>query len=290
MAFRTWIPSLLLLLAGALPGTVQAQASTPPPAQQAQAKQQAPASTATASPAAKPKPPAPPLARVAVASSFAGVARTLAADYRKQSGHRIDITVASTGKLYARIRDGAPFDLLLAADADTPRQLADEGLADPDTLHDYAIGRLVLWSSNPAQVADGETLLRKGTITQLAIADPRLSSYGAAARETLDYVRRWAVLQPALVVEEDSGKAAQRVASGDVPLGLLPRALAQEADRKRQGSGWDVPANWYGGPIVHSAVLLEHGHGNAAARGFLKYLQSPAARKKIEAAGYDTAP
>ena len=225
-------------------------------------------------------------ARIAVAANFAEAARQLADDYGRKSGHRIEISSASTGKLYAQIVNGAPFDVLLSADDTTPRKLDDEGLADATTLHDYAIGRLVLWSRDPQRVKDGETLLRKGAIERLAIANPELAPYGAAARDALHYVRRWEELKPKLVMGENVGQAAQFVVSGAAPLGLLPRSLVLEARKTTPGSGWEVPASWHA-PIVQSAVLLTRGERNPAARGFLKYLQSPAAKKKIHGFGYD---
>jgi molybdate transport system substrate-binding protein len=269
---------------GAAPG--KPQAATPKIANVAAVT---PATLPATPPAtSKPKPPPPPpTARLAVAANFADVARQLGKAYAKQSGHRIDISSASTGKLYAQIHNGAPFDVLLSADATTPRRLAEEGLADAVTLQDYAVGRLVLWSRDPGLVTDGEALLRKGHIERLAIANPDLAPYGAAARETLNYLRRWSELQPKLVLGENVGQAAQFVTSGAAPLGLLPRSLVMAAGKHgKLGSGWEVPANWHS-PIVQSAVLLQHGARNPAARGFLKYLQSPAAQKQIHALGYD---
>lgn len=258
---RNWFVGLLLALAGLLPAAAQAAAAAA-------------------------KPVAPGVARVAVASNFAEAARKLAADYAKHSGQKIEISSASTGKLYAQIVNGAPFDVLLSADAETPRRLVEEGLAEGATLHDYAIGRLVLWSRDPARVKDGEALLRRGAIERLAIANPDLAPYGAAARDALDYVRRWEELRPKLVLGENVGQAAQFVVSGAAPLGLLPRALVQEARKTTPGSGWEIPASWHA-PIVQSAVLLKRGQRNPAARGFLKYLQSPAAKQRIHAFGYD---
>lgn len=225
-------------------------------------------------------------ARVAVASNFADAARQLAVDYGRQSGHRIEISAASTGKLYAQIRNGAPFDALLAADDTTPRKLVAEGLADGATLHDYAIGRLVLWSRDPGMVKDGEALLRRGHIDRLAIANPELAPYGAAAREALRHVGRWDALQPRVVMGENIGQATQFVVSGAAPLGLLPRSLVMEARKTTPGSSWEVPASWHA-PIVQSAVLLKHGEGNAAARGFLQYLRSASVRARIRTLGYD---
>lgn len=258
---RNRLAGLLLALASLLPIAAQAQGA-----------------------AGKPSKPA--VARVAVASNFADAARQLAAAYGRQSGHRIEVSAASTGKLYAQIRHGAPFDALLAADAETPRMLVEEGLADGDTLQDYASGRLVLWSRDPSRVKDGEALLRRGAIERLAIANPDLAPYGAAARESLDYLRRWEELQPKLVLGENVGQAAQFVVSGAAPLGLLPRSLVQQARKGHPGSGWEVPASWHA-PIVQSAVLLQRGERNPAARGFLKYLQSPAAKQRIRSFGYD---
>ena len=236
-------------------------------------------------PPVTPRPP-PVTARIAVAANFADVVRTLAAEYGRRSGHRITISSASTGKLYAQIHNGAPFDALLSADASTPRLLVNEGLAEGNTLQDYATGRLVLWSRDPALVRDGEALLRQGSISKLAIANPELAPYGAAARETLQYLRRWNELQPRLVIGENVGQAAQFVASGAAPLGLLPASLVLPARGRPAGSSWTVPAAWHA-PIVQSAVLLRHGRGNAAARGFLRYLQSPGVRAKIRTLGYD---
>lgn len=244
----------------------------------------APALSAT--PAARPRPAAPVTARIAVAANFADIARALASDYGRRSGHRITISSASTGKLYAQIHNGAPFDALLAADASTPRLLVDEGLADASTLQDYATGRLVLWSRDPNLARDGEALLRRGNITRLAIANPELAPYGAAARETLLYLRRWNELQPRLAIGENVGQAAQFVASGAAPLGLLPASLVQTARGRPAGSSWEVPTTWHK-PIVQSAVLLRHGRNNAAARGFLRYLQTPAVRARIRTLGYD---
>lgn len=225
-------------------------------------------------------------ARIAVASNFADAARQLAAEYGRQSRHRIEISTASTGKLYAQIHNGAPFDVLLAADAGTPRKLVAEGLADGATVHDYAIGRLVLWSRDPATVKDGEALLRRGRIDRLAIANPELAPYGAAARDVLQRVGRWDALKSSLVMGENVNQAAQFVVSGAAPMGLLPRSLVVEARKTAPGSGWEVPASWHA-PIVQSAVLLKRGQGNAAARGFLQYLRSAPVRTRIRALGYD---
>lgn len=225
-------------------------------------------------------------ARVAVASNFGEVARVLAGKFHAQSGQDIGISTASTGKLYAQIHNGAPFDVLLAADDTTPRTLVAEGLADATSLHVYATGRLVLWSRQPDRVVDGEALLRGGDFNKLAIANPELAPYGAAAREVLRRLDRWDALRSRIVLGENVGQAAQFVFSGNAEVGLLPRSLVMTAERKVHGSSWLVPREWHA-PIVQSAVLLMRARDNAAARGFLQYLRSDEARRVIRAHGYD---
>lgn len=225
-------------------------------------------------------------ARIAVAANFTEVAHLLAQQYTRLSGNRIDISAASTGKLYAQIRNGAPFDVLLAADAATPKRLVDEGLAVRSSLHDYAIGRLVLWSRDPALIDGNGDALRNRSFPRFAIANPELAPYGAAAREVLQHVGRWEALQPQLVLGENVGQAAQFVFSGNATAGLLPRSLAQESQRQVGGSSWLIPASWHR-PITQSAVLLNRGRDNPAAIGFLDYLRGDDARAIIAAHGYD---
>lgn len=227
-------------------------------------------------------------ARVAVAANFTGVARELAADYAQESGHTIRISSGSTGMLQAQVRNGAPFDLLLAADAATPRQLVSDHLADGASLHDYAIGRLVLWAPDRDLSSDGEKMLRHESLERMAIANPALAPYGVGARETLQHVGRWDALQARLLVGENASQATQFVASGASPQGLLPRSLVLELVRQgKEGTPWLVPAEWHA-PIVQTAVLLHHGRGNTAAIGFLRYLRGERARARIREAGYDS--
>lgn len=225
-------------------------------------------------------------ARIAVAANFTPVAQLLAEQYEQHSGSSIQISAASTGKLYAQIRHGAPFDVLLAADNTTPQRLVDEGLAVRASLYDYATGRLVLWSRDATLIKDGERLLREHEFGKFAIANPELAPYGAAARDVLQHVGRWQAFKPRLVLGENVGQATQFVMSGNAQAGLLPRSLVIEATRQTGGSSWPVPASWHR-PIIQSAVLLDRGRDNPAAIGFLHYLRSDAARRVIEAHGYD---
>ena len=225
-------------------------------------------------------------ARVAVAANFSAVAQRLAQQYQQQSGNHIGRSSASTGSLYAQITQGAPFDVLLSADASTPRRLVQEGIAVRASLFTYATGRLTLWSRQPDKVSDGEALLRSGNFKKLAIANPQLAPYGAAARDVLQHLGRWDAVQTKLVIGENVGQATQFVLTGNADVGLLPLSLTLAAQRQVGGSSWSVPQAWHR-PIVQSAVLLKRGSENVAARGFLKYLATDAARKFIREQGYD---
>ena len=226
-----------------------------------------------------------PHARLGVAANFTEVAHLLVRQYTGQSHDRIGISVASTGKLYAQIRNGAPFDILLAADNTTPQRLVAEGLAVRSSLYAYAAGELVLWSSDPTLASGGEVTLRHHAFDKFAIANPQLAPYGVAAREALQHIGRWDALKPHLVFGENVGQATQFVMSGNAQAGLLPRSLVMQSQRQVGGAVWPVPPDWYH-PIIQTAVLLEHGEDNPAAIGFMQYLRSEPAHRIINAHGY----
>ncbi len=221
---------------------------------------------------------------VAVAANAAEVVETLAAEFERESGHRVRVTVGSTGKLYAQILHGAPFDLFLAADQKRPRLLVEEGLAVEDSRRTYAIGRLVLWSLDAA-MAVGEDLLRDGSFRRLAIANPDLAPYGAAARETLRELRLWESLRPKIVLGENVGQAFAMAASENAELGFVSLASVLSSRNEREGSYWEVPERFHT-RIRQDSVLLDRARDNPAARDFHEFLETPAALKIIESFGF----
>jgi molybdate transport system substrate-binding protein len=223
-------------------------------------------------------------AHAAVAANFAAPAKLLAERFRAASGERISISSGSTGKFYAQIRNGAPFDLLLSADDETPLRLENEALAVPGSRFTYAIGKLVLWSPIPGFVDDKGEVLRSGRFNRLAIANPRLAPYGHAARQVLEKLGLAASLQGRLAHGENIAQTFQFVASGNAELGFV--ALSQLTEGSAPGSRWRVPAALYD-PIRQDAVLLVHGERNPAARQFLEFLRRPDSRQLIRLAGYD---
>jgi molybdate transport system substrate-binding protein len=223
--------------------------------------------------------------QVAAAANLAGTIRKIAAAFQRDTGHEAVVAIGSTGKLYAQIRNGAPFEVLLAADAGTPRKLEAEGFAQAGTRFTYATGQLVLWSATPGVVDDRAAVLRVSPQGKLAIADPKLAPYGAAAIETLQNLRLLAAWQPHIVQGENIAQAYQFAQTGNARLGFVALSQVMEDGRIARGSGWIVPAQLHA-PIRQDAVLLKKGVGNPAATSFLTYLRSDHARMLLRAAGY----
>jgi molybdate transport system substrate-binding protein len=221
---------------------------------------------------------------LAVASNFSSTARVLAERFEAESGHRLRLAYGATGKHYAQIRHGAPFDLFLAADAERPRRLEAEGNAVAGSRFTYAIGQLALWSPQAGLVDPDGQVLSAGDFRHLAIANPRLAPYGLAARQVLERLQLWQGLQSRLVLGENIGQAFRFVHSGAAELGFVALSQIMAGGRPIGGSHWRVPTAMYD-PIEQQAVMLRD---SPASRGFLDYLRSEPARAIIRAHGYQT--
>lgn len=225
-------------------------------------------------------------AQLAVAANFAAPAKQLAERFERESGHRLSISTGSTGKFYAQVKNGAPFDLFLAADSETPRRMEQENLAVAGSRFTYSLGKLALWSPAAGMVDPQGEILRRATWRRLAIANPRLAPYGAAAQQAMERLGVWPALQDKLVLGENIAQAFQFVSSGNVELGFVAYSQIREPGKAVAGSFWLVPQSLYE-PIRQDAVLLARGNDNAAARAFLAYLRSAPALDVIRAFGYD---
>jgi len=218
---------------------------------------------------------------VAVATNFAPTCRAIADAFSAATQHEVVISDGSSGKLFAQIENGAPFEVFLAADAERPRKLEEGRHAVAGSRFAYALGRLALWSAREDFVRD-ESVLRGDAFQHLAIANPELAPYGAAARDVLQRLGVWERAGPKLVRGEDVGQTFQFVSTGNAELGFV--ALSQLTP-DRGGSRWLVPAGLHA-PIEQQAVLLTPGRDDPAARAFLDFLKGAAARDLIERAGY----
>ena len=224
-------------------------------------------------------------ALIAVASNFLETAQQLADEFERQTENDLIITSGSTGKLYAQITQGAPFDVLLAADQERPRRLEETGAAVKGTRFTYARGRLALWSSDDARAIRDSTALEPGRFSTLALANPDLAPYGAAARQALDRLGVWENVAGKIVFGENIAQTFAFVATQNAELGFVALSQVLSQRNRNGGSRWDIPISLYD-PISQDAVLLRHGGDNAAAIAFLDYLQSAPAKKAIRAAGY----
>lgn len=224
--------------------------------------------------------------QVAVAANFSAPMQRIAADFEQATGHQAKLAFGSTGKFYAQIRHGAPFDVLLAADDETPAKLEKEGMAVAGSRFTYSIGRLALWSAKPGYVDDKGEVLKQGAFKHLAIASPKLAPYGAAAVETLNRLGLQAALQPKFVQGENIAQTFQFVSTGNAELGFVALSQVIEGGKLKRGSAWIVPPGLHA-PIRQDAVVLARGRDNPAALALMKYLKQDQARAIIKAYGYD---
>jgi len=224
--------------------------------------------------------------QVAVAANMAAPMQKIAADFAAASGHQAVVALGSTGRFYAQIRSGAPFEVLLAADDETPAKLEQEGLAVAGTRFAYATGRLVLWSADAGTVDAQGQVLRQPPRGKLALADPKLAPYGAAAMEALTKLGLLGAWQPHIVQGENIGQAFQFAASGNAALGFVALAQVMADGKVTRGSAWIVPANLHA-PLKQDAVVLKPGQGQPAALALVAYLKSDAARATLRGYGYE---
>jgi len=224
--------------------------------------------------------------QVAVAANFAGPMETLAAQFQRDTGHKAVVASGATGKFYAQIRNGAPFEVLLSADDETPARLEAEGHAVARSRFTYAVGRLVLWSAKAKYVDATGAVLKTGDFTHLAIANPKTAPYGVAAVAVIDKLGLTARLQPRLVQGENIAQAFQFASTGNAELGFVAQAQVWRDGKFTAGSGWIVPATMHA-PIRQDAALLTRGAKNPAAQALLDYLRTDKAKALIRAYGYE---
>ena len=224
--------------------------------------------------------------QIAVAANFTAPARALAEIFARTTGHEAKLSFGATGAFYTQIKNGAPFDILLAADDERPIRLEKEGDTVPGSRFTYAIGQLVLWSAKPGFV-DGEgAVLKGGKFNKIAIANPKLAPYGAAAVETMDKLGLAAALTPKLVTGESIGQTYNFIATGNAELGFVALAQVLDGGKMKSGSMWVVPAKYHA-PIIQDAVILKRAAANPAAKAWMALMRSPNTQDFIRSYGYE---
>jgi molybdate transport system substrate-binding protein len=223
---------------------------------------------------------------VAVAANFTAPMQRIAQLFEQDTGHKALLSIGSTGNFYAQIKNGAPFDVLLAADDETPARLEKEGLAVTASRFTYAVGKLVLWSKRAGFVDDKGAVLRAGNFQRLAVANPKLAPYGVAAVEVLTQMGVMPAVLPRLVQGDNIAQAYQFVFTENAQLGFVAMSQVMLEGKLSQGSVWVVPTHLYT-PIRQDAVLLAKGRNIGAAQALMTYLRSDKAQAVIRAYGYD---
>lgn len=222
--------------------------------------------------------------RVAVAANFSDAIQAIVTRFEAQTGHRVILVSGSTGKHYAQIKNGAPFEAFFAADEARPMRLEREGLAVRGSRFTYAQGCLLLWSPRQNFVDAEGRVLEARTWRHLAIANPRLAPYGMAAREVLEALGLWHAVQRRLVIGENIGQAWQFVQTGNAELGFVARSLVQRPGMPVGGSYWEIPQTLYH-PVEQQVLLLTQ---DPIAQAFLEFVRGEEARAIIRAYGYHT--
>jgi len=225
---------------------------------------------------------------IAVATNFSNTMDALESDFEDSTGHNLVVVNGSTGRLYAQIINGAPFDIFLAADTHRPTLLIEQGHAVAESHFTYAIGQLALWSTDPDLVGqDGLSLLQDPKIDKLAIANPALAPYGAATQHILNEMLPDNDEDDGIqiVMGENIGQAFLLAQTGNAQLGFISLSQIRGSEEAQTGSWWIIPATQYPA-IRQDVVLLNRARSNAGAREFLAYLASERARTIIASHGY----
>jgi len=223
--------------------------------------------------------------QVAVAANFTAPMKVITAAFEQETGHKVSAAYGSTGKFYAQITNGAPFEVLLSGDDTTPTKLVKEGAAVAGTQFTYAIGTLVLWSAKPGFVDDQGQVLATGNFKKLAIANPKVAPYGAAAREVLTGLGLLAKVEPKFVTGENIAQTFQFVSTGNAELGFVALSQVMKDGKIAHGSAWVVPGKLHQ-PIRQDAVILNKGKCNPGVIALMEYLKGDMARAVIKSFGY----
>jgi len=221
---------------------------------------------------------------VAAASNFKLPLSILADKFSQNTKHKINLIFGATGKHYAQIKNGAPYDIFFAADSLRPKLLETEGTALAGSRFTYALGKLALWSPEVNYVDNEGRILASSNFKRLALANPTLAPYGKAAQQTLIELGLWDRLKTKIVRGENIGQTFQFVKSASAKLGFIAYSQISNPDNNLQGSFWLVPQKLYQ-PIEQQAVILTD---SQAAQDFIKFIKSKQALQIIHSYGYDT--
>ncbi|UFH51295.1 molybdate ABC transporter substrate-binding protein [Pseudomonas sp. KNUC1026] len=223
--------------------------------------------------------------QVAVAANFTAPIQAIAQSFEKDTGHKLVAAYGATGQFYTQIKNGAPFQVFLAADDSTPAKLEQEGETVKGSRFTYAIGTLALWSAKEGYVDDKGEVLKKNSYEHLSIANPKAAPYGLAATQVLNKLGLADTTKAKIVEGQNITQAYQFVSTGAAELGFVALSQIYKDGKVTSGSAWIVPSELYD-PIKQDAVILSKGKDNAAAKALVEYLKGPKAAQIIKSYGY----
>lgn len=223
--------------------------------------------------------------QVAVAANFTAPLQAIVGDFEKATGHKVVASYGATGQFYAQIKNGAPFEVFMAADDTTPAKLESEGESVAGSRFTYAIGALTLWSAQEGYVDDQGAVLKSDKFRHLAIANPKTAPYGLAATQVLDKLGLRQKVAPKLVEGQNITQALQFVSSGNAELGFVALSQVYKDGKITSGSAWLIPAELHD-PIRQDALILNKGKDNPAAKALVDYLKGEQAAAVIRSYGY----
>ena len=226
--------------------------------------------------------------QAAVATNFHNPFKAVVKQFEKKTAHKVIIIAGSTGKLYAQIVNGAPFDIFLSADSLRPKLLIQKGRAISGSQYSYAFGKITLWSPRSNVISESlKSTLLKNKFSHIAIANPNTAPYGKAALQTLEKVGQWDRLKPLVVQGENIGQTFQFVFSENAELGFV--ALSQVLDPKnnQKGKRVEIPSEYYD-PIKQDIVILTRGKNNTGAMALWEFLRGEHAKQIIKKYGYES--
>jgi molybdate transport system substrate-binding protein len=224
--------------------------------------------------------------QVAVAANFTAPIQAIARDFEKDTGHKLVASFGATGQFYTQIKNGAPFEVFLAADDTTPAKLESENETVKGSRFTYAVGTLALWSAKEGDVDDKGQVLKGNQYQHLSIANPKAAPYGLAATQTLDKLGLTDATKARIVEGQSIAQAYQFVQTGNAELGFVALSQVFKDGKLTSGSAWIVPADLHE-PIKQDAVILNKGKDSPAAKALMEYLKGPKAEAVIKSYGYE---
>ncbi len=224
---------------------------------------------------------------VAAASDLNFAIKEVIGAFEQQTGHRVKLSLGSSGNFFAQLQEGAPFDLYFSADIGYPKKLEEAGLTVPGSLYRYAVGRVVLWApkSSPLNVSQGLTVLKEPRVRKIAIANPKHAPYGRAAVAAMEHAQVYAEVKDRLVLGENISQAAQFIESGACDVGIIALSLALAPAMRSAGSYWEIPAEAHP-PLEQGAAILKQSKHQELARNFLGFMQGPQGQEIMTRYGF----